>query len=133
MDFARVDDGGFVGEAVNGVSGRGVIDENIIIAVVDRLGRTLIVAKTVLGVLSRALVVFGVESTAKTRFVYGISAVREIVLIAIVDHVLLVLSILDRDRLLVSLLRGSIVWVDVVLGLLDIRLNVVSSGHRPSA
>jgi hypothetical protein len=124
-------DGCFVRETVDGVSGSGVIDENIIIAVVDRLCWTLVVAKAVLSILSRSLVIFGIQSSSESCLVNRVSTVLNIVLATVVYHVLLILSILHGNRLLIILLVRSVVRMNVVL-LFDVSLDIVASSHGSS-
>lgn len=130
--LVRINDGCLVGETVDGVSGSWVIDENIIIAVVYRLCWTFVVSKAVLSILSWALVVLGIQSCSKTGLVYCVSAVLNVILTAVVDHVLLILSVLDRNRrLLIMLLLSTVVGVDVAL-LFNVGIDSVSSRHGSS-
>ena len=104
-------------EAIHGVSCSWLVDENVVVAVVYRLLWTLVVSEAVLSILTRAsLIIFGIKSGTKTRFMNSISTVLNIALISsIVYHILLKLGALEGYLLLVSLLSlETIIWVDIV-------------------
>ena len=76
---------------------------------------TFVVAETVLGVLSRTLIVFGIKSGSKTGFVDGISAVLNAALTSVVNHILLELGALKGYLLLEGLMMimVSVIWINI--------------------